>query len=53
MSSEGKKDEMKGRAKKAVGEVTGDGELKREGQTDKVAGKAKQAVEKARKKLEK
>ena len=40
-------DEMKGRAKRAAGELTGDDELKREGSVDKAAGKAKEAVDKA------
>jgi len=44
----GKSDEMKGRAKKAVGELTGDEKLKREGQIDKVAGKVKQGVDKVK-----
>ncbi len=41
----GKADEMKGRVKKAVGELTGDDKLKREGTIDKVAGKVKQGIE--------
>ena len=40
-------DEMKGRAKRAAGEITGDDDLKREGSVDKAAGKAKDAVDKA------
>ena len=41
-------DEAKGRVKKAVGELTGDDELKREGQADKMAGKAKDVVDKTK-----
>lgn len=41
-------DEAKGRVKKAVGELTGDDELKREGQADKMSGKAKDVVDKAK-----
>lgn len=40
-------DEMKGRAKRAAGEITGDDDLKREGSVDKAAGKAKDMVDKA------
>jgi len=43
----GKSDEIKGRVKKAAGELTGNDKLKREGQIDKTAGKVKQGVEKA------
>lgn len=45
MGREGKRDELKGRVKKAAGEVTGDRELKREGSIDKATGKAKQFVD--------
>jgi uncharacterized protein YjbJ (UPF0337 family) len=38
-------DEAKGRAKRAVGELTGDDDLKREGSVDKAAGKVKDAVD--------
>lgn len=41
-----KADELKGRAKRATGELTGDDDLKREGTVDKAAGKAKDAVDK-------
>lgn len=47
----GKADEMKGRVKKAIGELTGDEKLKREGTIDKVAGKVKQGVEKVQEAL--
>jgi len=40
-------DEMKGRAKRAAGELTGDDDLKQEGSVDKAAGKAKDFVDKA------
>ena len=40
-------DEMKGRAKRAAGELTDDDGLKREGSVDKAAGKAKDMVDKA------
>jgi uncharacterized protein YjbJ (UPF0337 family) len=40
-------DEAKGRAKRAVGELTDDEQLKREGKVDKASGSAKRAVDKA------
>ena len=40
-------DEMKGRAKRAAGEITGDDKLKHEGSVDKAAGKAKDLIDKA------
>ena len=40
-------DEMKGRAKRAAGELTDNDEMKREGSVDKAAGKAKDIVDKA------
>jgi len=40
-------DEAKGRAKRAVGELTDDERLKQEGTIDKGAGKAKDTVDKA------
>ena len=40
-------DKAKGRAKKAAGEVTDSGSLKRKGQVDKASGKAKEKVGKA------
>jgi uncharacterized protein YjbJ (UPF0337 family) len=39
-------DEVKGRVKKAAGELTDDEQLKREGKVDKAAGSAKRAVDK-------
>ncbi|HEY7604640.1 MAG TPA: CsbD family protein [Gaiellaceae bacterium] len=38
-------DEVKGRVKRAAGEITDDEKLKREGAVDKAAGSAKEAVE--------
>ena len=40
-------DEIKGRAKRAGGELTDNDDLKREGSVDKAAGKAKDLVDKA------
>jgi uncharacterized protein YjbJ (UPF0337 family) len=45
---EGKADELKGRAKEAVGDLTDNKDLKREGQADKAGGKVKQKVEDAK-----
>ena len=45
--SDGKFDEMKGRAKEAVGDLTDDDDLKREGKVDKATGSAKDKVDKA------
>jgi uncharacterized protein YjbJ (UPF0337 family) len=39
-----KVDKAKGRAKKAAGEVTDSGSLKRKGQVDKASGKTKEKV---------
>jgi uncharacterized protein YjbJ (UPF0337 family) len=39
-------DEAKGRAKRAIGELTGDDELKREGTIDKATGTAKDGADK-------
>jgi uncharacterized protein YjbJ (UPF0337 family) len=41
------KDEIKGRAKRATGELTGDDRMKREGSVDKATGKTKELVDKA------
>ncbi|NLE73141.1 MAG: CsbD family protein [Actinobacteria bacterium] len=43
----GEIDDIKGRVKKAVGELTDDDKLKQEGTVDKVAGKVKDVVDKA------
>jgi uncharacterized protein YjbJ (UPF0337 family) len=42
----GKADQTKGRIKKAVAELTGDENLKREGEIDEASGKVKGATEK-------
>lgn len=39
-------DDAKGRIKEAAGDLTGDGELKREGKVDQASGKAKSGVDK-------
>jgi uncharacterized protein YjbJ (UPF0337 family) len=39
-------DDAKGRAKEAVGDITGDDKLKREGKVDRGKGKVKDAVDK-------
>ena len=44
----GKMDEMKGKAKQAVGDLTDDSGLRREGKTDEAAGKIKQKVDDAK-----
>lgn len=49
---EGKKDELKGRAKEAAGDLTEDEELEAEGKTDKAAGKVKQGLDDAKRKGE-
>ena len=38
-------DDLKGRAKEAVGDLTDNKDLKREGQADRAAGKAKDAID--------
>jgi uncharacterized protein YjbJ (UPF0337 family) len=38
-------DDMKGRAKEAVGDLTGDKDLQREGKTEQAEGKVKDAVD--------
>ncbi len=45
---EGKKDELKGRAKQAAGDLTGDRDLKREGKVDETGAKFKQKAEDAK-----
>jgi uncharacterized protein YjbJ (UPF0337 family) len=44
--SDGKFDEMKGRAKEAVGDLTDDDDLKSEGKVDKAGGSIKDKVDK-------
>jgi uncharacterized protein YjbJ (UPF0337 family) len=46
--TDGKIDELKGRAKEAAGDITDDRDLKNEGKKDKTAGKVKQKVEDAK-----
>jgi uncharacterized protein YjbJ (UPF0337 family) len=48
----GNLDEAKGRAKQAVGDVTGDDDLRREGKVDEKAGQAKDKVGAAKGKAE-
>lgn len=44
-------DDMKGRAKEAAGDLTGDEDVKREGKVDQLADKAKHVVDEAKEKL--
>ena len=44
-------DDMKGRAKEAAGDLTGDEKLKQEGRVDRAAGKVKEAVDTGKEKL--
>lgn len=48
----GEMDKIKGRVKKAIGELTGSKKMKREGVIDKVAGNVKSGVNKVKKVLE-
>ena len=45
-------DDLKGRAKEAVGDLTDNRDLKREGKTDRATGKAKEFVEDVKDKAE-
>ena len=45
-------DDVKGRVKEAVGDLTNDADLKRDGKTDRAAGKVKEALSDAKDKLE-
>jgi uncharacterized protein YjbJ (UPF0337 family) len=45
-------DDLKGRAKEAVGDLTDDPDLKREGKTDRAAGKVKDKLSEAKDRLE-
>ena len=47
-----KSDDLKGRAKEAVGDLTDNADLKREGKTDRAAGKVKEKLSDAKDKLE-
>jgi len=40
-------DDLKGRAKEAVGDLTDNDKLKREGKTDRASGKVKDVIDKA------
>lgn len=42
---DGKTDDLKGRAKEAVGDLTDNDELKREGRADRAEGKAKEKID--------
>ena len=48
----GKADQMKGKAKEAVGDLTGNEDLKSEGKADRHAGEAKEKVGKVEEKVE-
>jgi len=48
----GRSDDLKGRAKEAVGDLTDDPDLKREGKTDRAAGKVKDKLSDAKDRLE-
>jgi len=45
-------DDLKGRAKEAVGDLTDNDDLKREGKTDRASGKAKEFVDDVKDKAE-
>jgi len=48
----GKADQMKGKAKEAVGDLTGNKDLKSEGKADRQAGEVKEKVGKVQEKVE-
>jgi uncharacterized protein YjbJ (UPF0337 family) len=48
----GKADQMKGKAKEAVGDLTGNKDLKSEGKADRQAGEAKEKAGEVEKKVE-
>ena len=48
----GKSDQLKGKAKEAVGDLTGNKDLKSEGEADRRAGEAKEKVGKVEEKVE-
>ena len=48
----GKTDQMKGKAKEAVGDLTGNKDLKSEGEADRRAGEAKEKAGKVEEKVE-
>ncbi|MFN3216295.1 MAG: CsbD family protein [Acidimicrobiales bacterium] len=47
----GEKDKVKGRAKQAAGDLTGDDQMRREGQADETGGDVKDLIGKAADKL--
>jgi uncharacterized protein YjbJ (UPF0337 family) len=49
----GEMDKAKGRTKQALGDLTDDGDMKREGKVDEAAGKVKDAVDKVKDKVTK
>ena len=49
----GSSDEAKGRVEQAVGDLTGDKDMKREGKVDEFAGKAKRFVDSLKDRLAK
>jgi uncharacterized protein YjbJ (UPF0337 family) len=48
----GKSEQMKGRAEEAVGDLTGNKDLKAEGRADRNAGEAKEAIGKVEEKVD-
>jgi uncharacterized protein YjbJ (UPF0337 family) len=48
----GEKDKVKGRAKQAAGDLTGDKDLRREGQADEAGGDVKDLIDKAANRLD-
>jgi uncharacterized protein YjbJ (UPF0337 family) len=49
---DGTTDDMKGRAKEAIGDLTDDDDLKSEGKTDRAGGKAKDFIADAKEKAD-
>ena len=47
----GSKDDLKGRAEEAVGDLTDDDKLQREGKTDQAVGKVKEKIDEAADKI--
>jgi uncharacterized protein YjbJ (UPF0337 family) len=50
--SDGKVDDLKGRAKEAAGDLTDDEDLEREGKADQAAGKVNEVVDKVKDKID-
>jgi uncharacterized protein YjbJ (UPF0337 family) len=48
----GERDKVKGRAKQAAGDLTGDDDMRREGEADEAGGDVKDLIDKAANKLE-